>query len=184
MNNGWWEIDIQGCYSLVKIAFAPISACKNNRRIWRHNARASRSRDITGQLWWRHNVKSEKTVPCDNGEISDRWLFVTERCVQDIKYRVRNIIIHSLPWRTISWSLVRWFANDFHSWLRHSWKALANHSVIIHWGQVLNEIPYKRLCAISLYLSTSSVIDALCNNKVIMCPFSVIWKFYLKSLHL
>ena len=25
------------------------------------------------------------------------------------------------------WSLLRWFANDFHSWLRHSWKSLANH---------------------------------------------------------
>ena len=22
---------------------------------------------------------------------------------------------------------MRWFANDFHSWLRHSWKSLANH---------------------------------------------------------
>ena len=27
------DIDIHGCYSLVKIAFAPIWACKNNRRI-------------------------------------------------------------------------------------------------------------------------------------------------------
>ena len=25
------------------------------------------------------------------------------------------------------WSLVMWSANDFHSWLRHSWKSLANH---------------------------------------------------------
>ena len=23
-------------------------------------------------------------------------------------------------------SLVMWFTNDFHSWLRHSWKSLAN----------------------------------------------------------
>ena len=38
VNTGWWEIDIHGCYSLAKIAFAPIYACKNNRRIWRHNA--------------------------------------------------------------------------------------------------------------------------------------------------
>ena len=59
--------------------------------------------------------------------MSDRWLFVAERCVQDIKYRVRNKIIHSLPWITIFWSLMRWFANDFHSWLNHSWKSLANH---------------------------------------------------------
>ena len=32
---------------------------------------------------------------------------------------------------------MRWFANDFHSWLRHSWKSLANHptrdqKIIIH----------------------------------------------------
>ena len=38
MNTGWWDIYTHGCYSLVKIAFAPIYACKNNRRIWRHNA--------------------------------------------------------------------------------------------------------------------------------------------------
>ena len=84
MNTGWWDIDIHGGYSLVKIAFAPICACKNNRRMWRHNAGASRSRDVTDQLWWRHNVKSEKTVPGDNGEMRDWWLFVAERCVQDI----------------------------------------------------------------------------------------------------
>ena len=36
-------------------------------------------------------------------------------------------MIHSLPRITIFWSLVTWFANDFHSWLRHSWKSLANH---------------------------------------------------------
>ena len=40
---------------------------------------------------------------------------------------MRNKIIHSLPWITIFWSLVMWFANDFNSWLRHSWKSLANH---------------------------------------------------------
>ena len=77
--------DIHGCYSLVKIAFVPICACKNNRQIWHHNISASRSRDVTDQLWWRHNVKSEKTVLSDNGEMSDRWLFVAERCAQDIK---------------------------------------------------------------------------------------------------
>ena len=30
-----------------------------------------------------------------------------------------------------------WFANDFHSWLRHSWKSLTNHltrdqKIVIH----------------------------------------------------
>ena len=89
MNTGWWEIDIHGCYSLVKIAFAQICACKNNRWIWYHNASISPSRDLTDPLWWRHNVKSETTVLGDNCEMSDRWLFLAE--------------------------LMR-FANDFHSW--------------------------------------------------------------------
>ena len=60
MNPEWWEIDIHGCYSLVKIAFAPFGTCKNNRRIWHHNASTPRSRDVTDQLWWRHNAKSER----------------------------------------------------------------------------------------------------------------------------
>ena len=34
--------------------------------------------------------------------------------------------MHELPWITILASRVMRFANDFHSWLRHSWKALAN----------------------------------------------------------
>ena len=38
--------------------------------IWSHNASIPRSRDVTDQLWWRHNAKSEKTVLSDNGEIS------------------------------------------------------------------------------------------------------------------
>ena len=50
MNTGWWEIDINGCYSLVKIAFAPICGCKNNRRVWRHNVSNPRLRDATDQL--------------------------------------------------------------------------------------------------------------------------------------
>ena len=62
MNTVWWDNDIHSCYSLVKIAFAPICACKNNRQIWRHNASVLHSRDVTDQLWWRHNTKSEKTM--------------------------------------------------------------------------------------------------------------------------
>ena len=114
MNTGWWEIDIHGCYSLVKIAFATICACKNNRRIWRHNASISRSRDVTDQLWWRHNAESEKTVFDDNCDMGDGWLFLEKLCVKDIKLRVTNIIIHSLPWITIFGSLVMRFTNYFH----------------------------------------------------------------------
>ena len=70
-------IEIHGCYSLLKIAFVPICTCKNNRRIWRHNASIAPSRDVTDQLRWRHNAMLEKTVLSDNGKMSDRWLFVS-----------------------------------------------------------------------------------------------------------
>ena len=138
MNTGWWEIDIHGCYSLVKIAFAPICACKNNQQIWRHNASISRSRDVTDPLRWRHNAKSETTILGDSCEMSDRWLFLAELCVQGHKITcIRNKIIHSLPWMTIFGSLVMRFADDFHSWLRHSWKSSANRltrdpKIVIH----------------------------------------------------
>ena len=46
-------------------------------------------------------------------------------------------IMHELPWIMIFWSRVGWFANDFHEWLRHEWKSLANHltsdqKIVIH----------------------------------------------------
>ena len=80
MNTRWWAVDIHGCYSLVKIAFAPICAYKNNPRIWRHNASTSHSRDITDQLLWRHNAKSEKTILDNNGKMSDWSSFIVELC--------------------------------------------------------------------------------------------------------
>ena len=97
MNIVWWEIDIHGCYLLVKFAFAPMCACKNNRRIWRHNASTPHSRDVTDQHGWRHNV-NQKNVLSDNGEINNRYLFLAELCIQDMKWRVRNKLIHSLLW--------------------------------------------------------------------------------------
>ena len=137
MNSTWWEIHIHACYSLVKIAFAPICACKNNWRIWRHNTSIPRKRDITDQQWWRHIAKSEKTVLSDNDKISDRRLFLAELCIQDIKCCVRNKIIHLLLWIMILGLLVKQFGNDFHSRLHHSWKLMANcltrdPKVIIH----------------------------------------------------
>ena len=43
------------------------------------------TRDVTDQLWWRHNAKSLKAVFSDNGEIGDRQLLLAELCIQDIK---------------------------------------------------------------------------------------------------
>ena len=34
--------------------------------------------------------------------------------------------MHELPWITIFWSRVGWFANDFHEWRSHEWKSVAN----------------------------------------------------------
>ena len=101
-------------------------------RIWRHNAGISRSCDVTDQLWWRHNAKSEKTVLDVNCDMSNRWLFLEKLRVKDIKLRVWNKIIHSLPWITIFASLVMRFTDDF-----HSWKSLANRltrdpKIVIH----------------------------------------------------
>ena len=45
---------------------------------------------------------------------------------------------------------MRWFANDFHSWLRHSWKSLANHltrdqKIVIHGNSCIILYIYKSL---------------------------------------
>ena len=64
----------------VKIAFVPICACKNNRRIWRHIASASRSRDVTDQLRERDNVKSEKTILSDKGKWAIDYFWCEMMC--------------------------------------------------------------------------------------------------------
>ena len=78
------------------------------------NASVSRLRDVTDQLWWRHNAKSKNTVLDDNCIMSDWWLLLEKVCVKDIKLPVRNKIILSLPRIMIFGSRVRRFANDFH----------------------------------------------------------------------
>ena len=155
MNTWWWEIDIHGCYSLMKIAFAPNCKCKNNWRIWRHKASTPHSHDVTDKLWWRHNAKSEKTVPINNGEIRNWQLILAELCFQDI---------YLLLWMMIFGSLVKRFANDFHLWLHQSWKLLANRltsdpKIIIHCNS----------CIILCIMLTSKVvifIDSMVVNTV------------------
>ena len=71
MNTGCWEINIHGCYSQVKITFAPVCMCKNNRQIWHNNASTLQLHDVTDQLWC-HNAQSENTILTDNGEMSDQ----------------------------------------------------------------------------------------------------------------
>ena len=118
MNTRWWEIDIHGCYSLVKITFAPICVCKDNRWIWHHNASTSLSHVVTDRLWRGHNVMLEKTVFSDNGEMSNQWLFFSEMGCSGHEIACKKWHNILLSWKTIfghSWC--------FHSWFRHSWKS-------------------------------------------------------------
>ena len=54
-----------------------------------------------------------------------------------IKWRVRNKIMHPLPWITILRSFVMRFGNNYHSWLLHSSNLLTNRptrdlEIVIH----------------------------------------------------
>ena len=114
MNTGWWEIDIHGCYSLVKIAFAPICACKNNRQMWRHNASISCSRDVTDPLWWRSLCISQTLFHCfdqalqwrhnERNDVSNHWCIdcllkrlFRRRSKKPSKLRVSGLCEGNLP---------------------------------------------------------------------------------------
>ena len=163
MNTGWREIDIHGCYLLVKINFPPICTCTKNRRILRHNTSISGVRDVIGQLWWRWNAKSEKTVLGDNGELSERWLLSVGVCVvQGIKLCVRNKITYGLPRIMIFLftreAICQWFSLLTASLIKsigkstHSWPKL-----------VIYNMPYIILCIIicfRFYIDVSCIFDA------------------------
>ena len=137
MNTGWRDIDIHGSYSLVKIAFAPTCACNDNRQIWRHNTSISRSHDVTDQLWWRHNARSEKAALGNNGEMSARrsmivlsgfacsWHKIACKKWNNTFVTVNNNFL----------SLVRRFGNDFHSW----WFSLVTSSLV----KIIAESPHS-----------------------------------------
>ena len=62
------------------------------------------------------------------------WIFL---CVEHQKKHMRNKTIYSLPWIATFWLPMRWFTQNFHPWLCHSRKLLANHhtrdeTIIIH----------------------------------------------------
>ena len=48
--------------------------------------------DVSDQLWWRHNVKSENTIFGDNGEMSDRRLLLVDLCVHGITRQIWGLI--------------------------------------------------------------------------------------------
>ena len=95
--------DIHGCYSQVKIAFAPSCACKSNRRIWRHSASTSRSPDVTDQLWWRHNAKDRPWRQCRDGQS----MIVFSRFVCSI---------HKIVCKVIEWYRLVWITVSCQSW--------------------------------------------------------------------
>ena len=114
--------DIHSGYLLVKINFMPMHKCKNNHWIWHHNTRTSRFCDVTGQLWWCHNVKSEKTVLVDMAKLAivdffSGFVFRAWNSMREIKW-CRVAVSNNFL------SLVRRLCNDFHSWFCHSRKSL------------------------------------------------------------
>ena len=84
VNTGWWEIDIHGCYSLVKINVAPICTYKNNR-IRRHNTRNSRSRNV--------NVTS-RDVNCGNIYVKP---YITQCIIKSFGVQtLHNLVINGM----------------------------------------------------------------------------------------
>ena len=186
MNNGWRDIDIHGCNSLVKIGFAPICACSDNWRIWHHNNSISRSRDVTDQLRWRHNAQSEKTALGNYGEMSARWYFLADLCVHYTIKRVRNKIIHSLPWITIfvtreairQWfslvtsSLVKIIAESPHSWQKKSLFTVTHALFFICFILVaINHILIFVYCFLSIWYS--QITNTSMNSQIPQCACSI-----------
>ena len=93
----------------------PICTCKHNWQIWHHNAGTSRSGNITDQLWWRHNVKSEKTVLGANGEMRDQWLFFRRVVCSGYTIACKKMMYIS-AWIMIFLSPKIRYGKDFRSW--------------------------------------------------------------------
>ena len=51
--------------------------------------------------------------------------------------------MHQLPWITIFWSRVKWFANNFHEWWSHEWKSLANHLTSSSRMKIIGKSPHE-----------------------------------------
>ena len=84
MNTGWWEIDIHGCYSLMKIVFVPIHA---ERTVEEYDITipAPCVRVISQIIRGDVTMLSQKRPSFgDNSEMSEQWLFLVELCVRDM----------------------------------------------------------------------------------------------------
>ena len=128
MNTGWREIDNHCCYSLVKVAFAPVWACKNNRWIWRHNASTLHSRDFTD----RAVMTSQCQVRKDHSW--RKWQNEQSIVLAGLWARPRHKILcnkYDYVWVTMNTNffvtreaIQQWFAESPHSWQ----KIGSNHS--------------------------------------------------------
>ena len=88
-------------------------------------------------------------------------------------------MIRSLPWIMIFGSLVKRFANDFHSLLRHSQKLLASHltddpKIVIHGN-----------ACIILYISIANALEVLqsCTKPSILYAIKMLIFFQFKSIY-
>ena len=126
----------------VNIAFLCSRSIK--RRQWNHKL------DYYGVVFAHLSTGCGIKAKDPSGLDSDWWIPHSRCCEKpalprftDLNPALRGLslynihVIHTLPWITIFGSLVTRFANDFHSWLRHSWKLLANRltrdpKIVIH----------------------------------------------------
>ena len=118
MNTEFQEIDIHGCYSLVKIAFAPICMCKNNRWIWHHNASTLctlMSQISCGDV----AMLSQKDRPW--WQWWDEWLIIVFSGFVCSGHRIACKKQNNV-WVSMNNDF---FCHVFISW-RHSWKSLLN----------------------------------------------------------
>ena len=64
VNTGWWEINIHGCYSLVKIAFAPICAARtiDEYESWGDLPMIFTRDEVTSENHWQKHLKSDQKI--------------------------------------------------------------------------------------------------------------------------
>ena len=82
---------------------------QNNRWIWRHNASTLRSRDVTDQLWWRHNAKPNKM----SRRHADNWSHPSHYLVDPYHWSHLRPGVQSIFLLFVSWQ-------SDHFWLRYS----------------------------------------------------------------